>query len=98
LTGACFSVLLNVQLEQLSAVLKLSEKARCSLHVCEDSFQVQVNVVSSGQMMNLHYDKDLLQFSAYVNTDEPFYKTLTTMMYLNVLIDVRRSESFFHLH
>lgn len=55
-------------------------------------------MVSSEQMMNLHYGKDLLQFSAYVNTDEPFYKTLTTMVYLNVLIDVRRSEFFFHLH
>ncbi len=98
LAGACSSVLLNVQLEQLSAVLEPPEKAKCSLHVCEDSFQVQVNVVPSGRMVDLHHGEDLLQLSAYVNTDEPFYKTLATMVYLNVLIGVRRSGFFFHLH
>lgn len=97
LAGACLSFLLNVQLERLSAVLEPPEKARSLLHVCEDSFQVQVNVVPSGAMVDLHYGKDLLQLPAYVNTDEPFYKTLATMVYLNVLIDVRRSGFFFHL-
>lgn len=72
LAGACPSVLLNVQLERLSAVLEPPERARSSLHVCEDSFQVQVNVVPSGRMVDLHYGKDLLHLPAYVNTDEPF--------------------------
>lgn len=56
------STIFNVQLEDFSAVLKPPETARCPLHVCEEKFQIAVNVVPSGGMVDLHHGESLVGY------------------------------------